>query len=59
MAAVTPVTYAEFYRAVTNNPHDGDPSAVYDNETPVHVGGLRATPANIVSAVCGDSNPDA
>ena len=59
MSAVTPVTYGEFYRVVTNNPHDGDPSAVYDDETPVHVGGLQATPANIVSSVCGDSNTDA
>ena len=59
MAAVTPVTYTEFYRVVTNDPHNGDPSAVYDDETPVHVGGLQATPANIVSAVCRYSNTDA
>ena len=59
MAAVSPITYAEFYHIVTNNPHDGDPSAIYEDETPVPVGGVRATPDNIVSAVCGDSNPDA
>ena len=59
MAAVSPVTYAEFYRVVTNDPHDGDPSAIYEDETPVPVGGVRATPANIVSAVCRESNPDA
>ena len=59
MAAVSPITYAEFYRVVTNDPHDGDPSAIFKDETPVPVGGVRATPANIVSAVCGDSNPDA
>ena len=59
MKAVKPVSYAEFYRVVTNDPHNGEPSAVYNDETPVHVGGIRATPANIVSAVCGDSNPDA
>ena len=59
MAAVTPVTYAEYYRVVTNDPHEGDPSAVYEDETPVPVGGIRPTPVNIVSAVCGDSNPDA
>ena len=29
------------------------------DETPVHVGGLQSTLANIVSAVCRDSNPDA
>ena len=58
MADVTPVTYAEFYHIVTNNPHEGDPSAVYGEETPVPVGGIRPTPANIVSAVCGDSKPD-
>ena len=40
MAAVTPVTYAEFYRIVTNDPQDGDTSVVYNDETPVHVGGL-------------------
>ena len=40
MAAVTPVTYAELYRVVTNDPHNGDPSAVYNDETSVHVGGL-------------------
>ena len=59
MAAVTPVTYAEFYRVVTNDPHEGDPSAVYEDETPVPVGGIPLTPENIVSVVCGDSNPDA
>ena len=59
MASVLPVTYAEFYRVVTNDPHDGDPSAIYEDETPVPVGGVRATTANIVSAVCGESNPDA
>ena len=59
MAAIKPVTYAEFHRVVTNDPHEGDPSAVYEDETPVHVSGIRSTPANIVSAVCGDSNPDA
>ena len=58
MAAVSPVTYAEFYRVVTNDPHYGNPSAIYEDETPVPVGGVRATPANIFSAVCGDSNPD-
>ena len=59
MAAVSPVTYAEFYRVVTNDPHNGNPSAIYEDETPVPVKGIRSTPANIVSAVCGDSNPDA
>ena len=58
MAAVTPVTYAEFYRVVTNDPHYDNPSAISEDETPVHVGGVRAMPANIVSAVCRDSNPD-
>ena len=59
MAAVLPVSYAEFYRVVTNDPHDGDPSAILEDETPVHVGGVQATPAIIISAVCGDTNPDA
>ena len=60
MAAVTPVTYAEYYCVVTNNWHEGDQSAVYEDEMPVSpVGGVRPTPANIVMAVCGDSNPDA
>ena len=54
MAAVTPVTYAEFYRVVTDDPHEGHPSTVYKNEMPGPVGGIRATPENIVSAVCGD-----
>ena len=40
MAAVTPVIYAEFYRIVTNDPHEGDPFAVYEDETPVPVGGI-------------------
>ena len=40
MAAVTPVTYTEFYRVVTNDPHDGEPSAVYDGDKPAHVGRL-------------------
>ena len=56
MADVTPVTYAEFYRVMTNDPHEGDPSAVYTDETPVPVGGIRPTPANIVSDVYGDSS---
>ena len=59
MASVTPVTYAEFYRVVTNDPHDCNPSTVYDDEMPVHVGGLQAMPANIVSAGCGEFIPDA
>ena len=59
MAAVSPVLYAEFYHVVTNDPHDGDPSAIFEDETPVHIGGVWATPANIISAVCGDTNPDA
>ena len=40
MAAVSPVTYTKFYRVVTNDPHDGDPSAIYEGETPVPVGGV-------------------
>ena len=61
MVAVSPVAYAEFYHVVTNDPHDGDPSAIYKDKTPVPIrgGGVPATPANIVSAVCGDSKPDA
>ena len=57
MASVSPVSYAEFYRVVTNDPHDGEPSAIFEDETPVHVRGVRATPANIISAVCGDTDP--
>ena len=48
MAAVTPVTYAEYYCVVTNGPHEGDPSAVYKDKTPFPLGGIRPTPANIV-----------
>ena len=59
MAAVTPVTYADFYRVGTNDLYKGDPSAVYKDETPVTACGIRPTPAHIVSAVCGESNPDA
>ena len=59
MVAATPVTYAEYYRVVTNDPHEGDRSAVYKYKTPVPVGGIRPTPANIVTSVYGDSNPDA
>ena len=60
MEAVTLVTYTEYYRVVTSNPHEGDLSAVYEDETPVSsVSGVRPTPANIVTAVCGGSNPDA
>ena len=59
MASVMPVTYSEYYRVVTNSPHEGDPSAVYEDETPVPVGGIRLTPAKIVTAVCGNSKPDA
>ena len=60
MVAVTPVRYAEYYRVMTNDLHEGDPSVVYKDETPVSpVGGIRPTPANIVTAVCGDFNPDA
>ena len=59
MAAVLPVTYAEFYCVVTNDPHEGDQFAVYEDKTPVPVGGIRPTPVNIVLDVCGDSNPDA
>ena len=60
MAAVTPVTYTKYYRVVMNDLHKGDLSAVYEDETPVSpVGGVRPTPTNIVTAVCGESNPDA
>ena len=59
MAAVSPVSYAEFYRVVTNDPHDGDPSASSRTRRRFTSGGVRATPANIISAVCGDTNPDA
>ena len=59
MAAVSPETYVEFYRVMTNDPHNGDPSAIFEDKMLVHVGGVKATPANIVSAVCGGSNPDA
>ena len=52
MSAVSPVSYAEFYRIVTNNPHDGDPTTIFEDKTPVHVGGVRATPASIISTVC-------
>ena len=48
MAAVSPVSYAEFYRVVMNDPHNGDPSAIFEDETPVHVSGVRATPASII-----------
>ena len=40
MTAVTPVTYAEYYRVVMNDPHEGDPIAVYEDETLVPVGGI-------------------
>ena len=59
MAAVLPVSYAEFYRVVTNDPHDGDPTTIFEDETPVHVGGVRATPESIISTVCGDIYLDA
>ena len=59
MAAVLPVSYADFYRVVTKDPHDGDPTAIFEDKTPVHIGGVRATPASIISTVCGDINPDA
>ena len=48
MAAVSPVSYAELYRVVTNDPHDGDPTAIFEDETPVHVGGVQATLASII-----------
>ena len=57
MAAVLPVSYLEFYHVVTNDPHDGDPTAIFEDETPVHVGGVRATPASIISTVGGYINP--
>ena len=59
MAAVSPVSYAEFYRVVTNDPHNGDSTAIFEIKKPVHVGGVQATPARIISTVCGDINPDA
>ena len=59
MTIVMPVTYADYYRVVMNDPQEVDPSAVYEDKTPVPVGSIRPTPANIVTAVRGDSNPDA
>ena len=59
MVAATPVTYAEYYRVATNNLHEGYTSAVYKDKTPVPVGGIRPMPANIVTDVCVESNPDA
>ena len=40
MADVSHVIYAEFYRVVTNDPHDGDPSAIFKDKMPVHVRGV-------------------
>ena len=60
MVAVRPVTYAEYYHIVKNDLQKGDPSAVYEYETPVYpVGGVRLTPTNIITAICGDSSLDA
>ena len=59
MAAMLPVLYTELYRVVTNDPHNGDPSAIFKDKPPVHVGGVWATPANIISAVYGNTNQDA
>ena len=59
MAAMSPVLYTELYHIVRNDPHDGDPTAIFEDDTPVHVGGVRATTASIISTVCGDINPDA
>ena len=59
MAAVLPVSYVEFYRVVTNNPHDGYPTAIFEDETPVHIGWVRPTSASIISTAYGDINPDA
>ena len=42
-----------------NDPHDGNPSTIFEDEMLVHVGGVWSTPANIISAVCGDIYPDA
>ena len=60
MTAITPVTYAEYYYVVTNDLQEGDPSAIYKDKTPVSpIGSVRPTPANIVKAVCRESNLDA
>ena len=59
MAAVLPVSYAEFYHVVTNNPHDGDPTDIFEDKTPVRVSGVWSMPASIISTVCGNINPDA
>ena len=59
MAAVSPILYADFYHNVTNDPHDGDPTAIFEDKTPVHVGGVWVTPASIISIVCEDLNPNA
>ena len=58
MSAVTPVTYVEYYRVVTNDPKKRYPGVVYEDETTIPVSGIQPTPANIVSAVCGDSDTD-
>ena len=59
MAAVTPVTYTEYYCVMKKDPHEGYPSAAYEDEMPVPVGSIKTMPTNIITAVCRDSNPDA
>ena len=59
MEAVSPILYAEFYRVVTNDPHNGYPTAIFEDKMPFHVGGVWTTPASIISTVCGDIDQDA
>ena len=55
----SPQTAETMLAVVTNDPHNGDPTAIFEDEMPVHVGGVWETPASIISTVCGDINPDA
>ena len=48
MAAVTPVTYTEYYCVMKKDPHEGYPSAAYEDETPVPVGSIKTMPTNII-----------
>ena len=55
-----PLTYAEFYRVATNDPHSGDPTTVFASERPsADTNGNRPTPADLLEALVADPNPDA
>ena len=59
--AVGPTSYAQYYSVAANDPHGGDPTAIFHAERAAldDANDVRPTPASILEAMSSDPNPDA